>query len=435
MHARVILEKVRDRAPLDVEELRWLARSIADGGLTDAQVGAFAMAVRLNGLSTEARVGLTLAMRDTGNVMRWDLPGPVVDKHSTGGIGDCASLIIAPALAACGVFVPMISGRGLGHTGGTLDKLEAIPGLSTRVDEVRMRSIVAEAGAAIVAAGGGIAPADARLYAVRDVTGTVESIDLIVSSILSKKLAGGIDALILDIKWGSGAFMEDYDAAAELGRALVETANGAGCATRGLITDMNQPLAPSAGNSLEMISVMETLTGRRTDGRLLEVSAALAGELLEMAGQAENPLAGADRIREAIAGGRAAERFGAMVRMMGGPTDFVERWMDRLPAAPVILDVFAAESGSVAAFDGRDLGNAVVGLGGGRLRENDRIDPSVGFSDIAALGDEVSEGDLLLRIHAGSVEEARWAEEAVRGAISIGSPGPPPPDTIRARLN
>ncbi len=434
MHARVILEKVRDRAPLDVEELRWLARSIADGGLTDAQVGAFAMAVRLNGLSTEARVGLTLAMRDTGNVMRWDLPGPVVDKHSTGGIGDCASLIIAPALAACGVFVPMISGRGLGHTGGTLDKLEAIPGLSTRVDEVRMRSIVAEAGAAIVAAGGGIAPADARLYAVRDVTGTVESIDLIVSSILSKKLAGGIDALILDIKWGSGAFMEDYDAAAELGRALVETANGAGCATRGLITDMNQPLAPSAGNSLEMISVMETLTGRRTDGRLLEVSAALAGELLEMAGQAENPLAGADRIREAIAGGRAAERFGAMVRMMGGPSDFVERWMDRLPAAPVILDVFAAESGSVAAFDGRDLGNAVVGLGGGRLRENDRIDPSVGFSDIAALGDEVSEGDLLLRIHAGSVEEARWAEEAVRGAISIGSPGPSP-DTIRARLN
>ena len=434
MRARDLLEKVRDCRPLNGEELRWLARGIADGGLTDAQVGAFAMAARLNGLMGEARVGLTLAMRDTGDVLRWDLPGPVVDKHSTGGIGDCVSLLTAPALAACGVFVPKISGRGLGHTGGTLDKMEAIPGVSTRLDEDRMRRIVAETGAVIASASGEIAPADARLYAVRDVTGTVESIDLIVSSILSKKLAGGADALVLDIKSGSGAFMGEDAAAMELGRALVDTANGAGCAARGLVTDMNQPLAPSIGNALELVPVMEALSGRRSVGRLLEVAWALGGELLSMVGRAGSPEEGAERIREAIESGRAAERFGSMVKMMGGPSDFVERWKDRLPAAPALLDVFAEASGTVAAIDGRVLGNAVVALGGGRRREGDRIDPSVGISDVVALGEEVAEGDLLLRIHASSVEEAKREEEAVRGAISVAPSAPPPPDLIRGRL-
>ncbi len=420
MDARSIIARLRDREGLSREEISWFARGLASGEVTDAQAGAFAMAACLNGLSSDERVALTLAMRDSGQVMAWDLPGPVVDKHSTGGIGDAVSLLLAPALAALGAYVPMVSGRGLGHTGGTLDKLEAIPGVKTEVSEERFRRIVESVGAAIVSATGSIAPADKRLYAIRDVTATVESIDLITASILSKKLAAGLEALVLDVKVGSGAFMKSMDEAEALAGALVSTANGAGCRTTALITDMNQPLASSAGNALEVMEVMEALTGVDTGSRLFELTARLGGELLVLAGMAASADEGAAQVAGSLRDGSAAERFARMVAELGGPADFVERWRDRLPSAPVVREVRAGRNGRVVAIDGQALGMAVVHLGGGRLKDGDRIDPSVGLSGLPMLGDEVVPETPLGTIHAASGQAAEQAETALREAIVIG---------------
>ncbi|NJM82803.1 MAG: thymidine phosphorylase, partial [Tabrizicola sp.] len=286
MDARSVIATIRDGGQPTAEALRWFAEGLASGAVTDAQAGAFAMAVLLKGLGEQGRVALTRGMRDSGKVLAWDLPGPVVDKHSTGGIGDSVSLLLAPALAACGAYVPMISGRGLGHTGGTLDKLEAIPGFRTGLAEDVLRAQMGSVHCAIVAASADLAPADKRLYAIRDISGTVESIDLITASILSKKLAAGLEALVLDVKCGSGAFMKTPARAEALARALVSTAQGAGCMTTALITDMSQPLATAAGNALEVIEVMETLTGTSVNGALWDVTAALGGEALALAGLA-----------------------------------------------------------------------------------------------------------------------------------------------------
>ncbi len=433
MDARTVLSRLRMGAPLGGDAIGWFAAGLADGSVSDEQAGAFAMGVCLKALSEDDRIALTTAMRDSGQVLQWDLPGPVIDKHSTGGVGDCVSLILAPALAALGTYVPMISGRGLGHTGGTLDKLESIPGLSVEGDEARLRRIVESAGCAIVAASGRIAPADKRLYAVRDVTGTVESLDLITASILSKKLAAGLEALVLDVKIGSGAFMQTMEDATALAEALVSTANGAGCPTSALITDMNQPVAPAAGNALEVMEVMEALTGHETDTALCDLTADLGGELLRLAGMAEDRREGATLIRQTIESGAAAERFGKMVAEMGGPSDFVDRWRDRLPGARVERAVRATRRGYVTAIDGRALGEAVVHLGGGRLRADDRIDPSVGLSGIMALGDEIGEGEALAVIHAASEDAADRAAETVAAAFSLGDSLPDlPPITYRS---
>lgn len=423
---RLILARLRDREALSEAELQWFAQGLASGAVSDEQAGAFAMAVLLNKFSDPERVALTLAMRDSGDVMQWDLPGPAIDKHSTGGVGDAVSLVLAPALAAMGAYVPMISGRGLGHTGGTLDKLEAIPGLSTEVSEARFREIVSQVGCGIVSATGAMAPADKRLYAIRDVTGTVESIDLITASILSKKLAAGLDALILDVKCGSGAFMKTADDARALAQSLVRTANDAGCKTSALITDMNQPCCPSLGNAVEVMEVMEVLTSGDASGLLCDLTCQLGGELLVLSGQATSAARAGDQVRATIADGSAAERFGRMVSALGGPTDFVENWADRLPAAPVVLDVNAPETGFVQAMDGMALGNAVVHLGGGRLRAGATIDASVGLSNVVAHGIAIEKGAPLCRIHASSEGAAARAAEAVFGAFEIGEDAPAP---------
>ena len=434
MDARTIIARVRDGKGLPAKSAKWFAGGLASGDVTDAQAGAFAMAVFLNGLSEAERVGWTCAMRDSGRVLDWNLPGPVVDKHSTGGIGDSTSLLLAPALAACGACVPMISGRGLGHTGGTLDKLEAIPGYRCDVSVDELNRLVAEIGCAIVGASADIAPADRRLYGVRDVTGTVESIDLITASILSKKLAAGLEALILDVKVGSGAFMKTMDRAEALARSLVDTANGAGCKTAALITDMDQPLASSAGNALEVLEVMETLTGVAINQALWDVTVALGGEALALAGLAEDAGDGADQIEEALESGRAAETFGRMVAALGGPTDFVERYPDRLPAAPVLFDVTAEADGFIAKIDGEALGHAVVHLGGGRLRGGDRINPSVGLSEIMPIGEPVEAGETIVRIHAANPGDAEKAREVVLAAIRITPDEPDEPPLIHQRI-
>jgi len=432
MDARLILARLRDGATLSEAEITWFADGLASGAVSDAQAGAFAMAAWLNGLGGAGRVALTRAMRDSGRVLSWDMPGPVLDKHSTGGVGDCTSLLLAPALAVCGAYVPMISGRGLGHTGGTLDKLEAIPGLVTEVSEDKLRAMVADMGCAIVSASGDIAPADKRLYAVRDVTGTVESIDLITASILSKKLAAGLEGLVLDVKCGSGAFMKTRETAEALARSLVTTATGAGCSTVALITEMDQPLAPSAGNALEVADCMAVFDGD-TQGPLAEVTCALGGELLALGGLAGGAAAGAEMIRGSLANGAAAERFGKMIAALGGPADFVENWQTHLPHAPAVKEVLARDGGHVCAIDTEALGNAVVHLGGGRLVGGARIDPAVGLSRIVRLGDKLAPGDVLLRVHAADAAGAAQAEEAVRSAITLGAAAPLP-DLIQKRI-
>jgi thymidine phosphorylase len=432
MDARAVIEAVRDGRATP-EGAAWFARGLADGTVTDAQAGAFAMAVLLRGVPEGVRVALTRAMRDSGDVLRWDLPAPVLDKHSTGGVGDSISLLLAPALAECGAYVPMVSGRGLGHTGGTLDKLESIPGYTVDQTEERLRALMDDVGCAIVSASARIAPADKRLYAIRDVTGTVESIDLITASILSKKLAAGLGALVLDVKVGSGAFLPSAAEAQALARSLVDTANGAGCRTSALITDMDRPLALTAGNALEVAEVMDTLTGAAVTPRLIELTCALGGEVLAVSGLAADAGQGADKIRATLTSGAAAERFGRMVVAQGGPADFVTRYADHLPKAPVIRPVPAPAPGTVARIDTRAIGTAVVHLGGGRLKGGDPVNPAVGFSALAAPGDAVGPAAPLAMVHAASEAAAEAAISAVQAAYSLGK-APPPVPLIHERV-
>ncbi|WP_099826836.1 thymidine phosphorylase [Oceaniglobus indicus] len=419
MDARALISDLRaGRAP-SADALRAFAAGLADGTVSDAQAGAFAMAACLNGLGDGGAVALTMGMRDSGDVMTWDLPGPVVDKHSTGGVGDPVSLILAPALASLGCYVPMISGRGLGHTGGTLDKLESIPGLSTDLDEARFRAVVGEVGCAIVSATTRLAPADRRLYAIRDVTGTVESLDLIVASILSKKLAGGIDTLVLDVKAGSGAFMADVPAARALARALVDTARGAGCACDALISDMNQPLAPACGNALEVRFVLDAIAGRGDPSDLMDLVNRLGAQALTLAGMADDDRAGIAAMKRTIASGAAAERLGRMIAAMGGPADVLDDPCRHLPVAPVVRDVAAPRDGWVTAIDGQALGQTVVALGGGRIDVGDPIDPAVGLDRIVRLNRPVKQGEPLARVHARDDTDAARAIHEVQAAFRL----------------
>ncbi|QIE54807.1 thymidine phosphorylase [Pikeienuella piscinae] len=434
MRPQEIIAKKRMGGELAAEEIGVLVSGLVSGAVTDAQAGAFAMAVCLNGLGRAERVALTEAMRDSGEVMRWDLPGPVVDKHSTGGVGDNVSLTLAPALAACGAFVPMVSGRGLGHTGGTLDKLASIPGYDVAPGATRFRDTVRGAGAAIIGQTDDLAPADRRLYAVRDESGTVESLDLITASILSKKLAAGLDALVLDVKCGSGAFMAKREEAEALASALVDVANGAGCRAAALITDMNEPLASAAGNALEVANACALLSGHEVDARLWDVTIALGGEVLTLAGLATDAGAGSGKIAAALQDGRAAERFGRMVAALGGPADVMEHWAEHLPAATVIRDVFAPAPGFVRAIDGRAVGLAVIDLGGGRRRAMDRIDPAVGFDRLAGTGAAVGPNAPLGRVHASSAAAAEAAATALVAAYEIGEAAPQQEDPVLARI-
>jgi thymidine phosphorylase len=434
-----IIAKKRDRQPLGPEEIAFLMRGMAEGSVSPAQIGAFAMAVYLNGMSDAETVALTLAMRDSGSVLDWpELDGPVIDKHSTGGIGDNVSLMLAPMLAALGCYVPMISGRGLGHSGGTLDKLDSIPGYHSVVDNQAFRRAVREAGCAIVGQTADLAPADGALYSVRDVTGTVESLPLIVASILSKKLAAGLDALVLDVKTGNGAFMPDLGRSRALADAMVAVANGAGVKTSALITDMNEPLASAAGNAVEIRNAIDFLTGEHRDSRLLEVTLALGASLLVLAGRAADAVAGRNLLAGTLADGSAVERFARMIAALGGPHDLIDCSASYLPAAPIVRDVMADAAGVVSAIDVRALGMAVVALGGGRTHPDDRIDYGVGFDRLLGLGKKVEGGTPLARVHARSEEEAEAGARRLRAAYAIGEDAPHHPlvvDTLMAEAH
>lgn len=420
-----IIRRKRDGGELGAAEIGAFIEALSNETLSEGQVAAFAMAVFFRGMTAAEIVALTIAMRDSGEVLSWSGVGrPIADKHSTGGVGDNVSLMLAPMVAACGLAVPMISGRGLGHTGGTLDKLQSIPGYDVMPDPATFRRTVEEAGCAIIGQTGDLAPADKRLYAIRDVTATVESIPLITASILSKKLAAGLETLVLDVKFGNGAFMQDVADAEALARSLVEVANDAGVRTTALLTDMNQPLADAAGNALEVENCVDFLLGRKSGTRLEAVTIALGAEMLVNAGIATDIAAAEASCRHALASGRAAEYFGRMVKSLRGPADFLENSGRYLPNAPVEIPVLSPAEGYLSSCATRDLGMAVVDLGGGRRRPTDPIDHRVGLKQLMPLGKRVSRGDLIAVVHAADQASGERAAQAVLAAYRVGDTEP-----------
>jgi thymidine phosphorylase len=419
-----IIRKKRDGFPLSDSEIQYLVKGIADDLISEGHIAAFAMAVFFQGLTMPERIALTLAMRDSGDVLNWDDlrdNGPIIDKHSTGGVGDVVSLILGPLLAASGGFVPMISGRGLGHTGGTLDKLESIPGYNAYPDNELFRSVVGETGVAIIGQTGNLAPADKRFYATRDVTATVESIDLITASILSKKLAAGLDALVMDVKVGQGAFMPSYEASKELAQSIVDVASGAGTKTTALLTDMDQCLASSAGNAVEVMEAVRFLRDEFRNPRLFTVVFGLCAEVLQSAGLAESKDLALHQLEGHLTSGKAAELFGQMVSGLGGPADFLEHPEKYLPEAAIVRPVFPDREGVLTGMDTRGLGMLVVSLGGGRTRAEDNIDHGVGLSQIASVGTKLDGGWPLCMLHASSESEFDIAEVAIKDAFKVGA--------------
>lgn len=433
-----IIRKKRDGEELSGEEIAFMARGIADESLSEGQVAAFAMAVFFRGMTTPERVAMTLGLVRSGVILDWndlDLPGPIIDKHSSGGVGDKVSLMLAPIVAACGAFVPMISGRGLGHTGGTLDKLSSISGYDVQPDVATFRRVVRDVGCAIIGQTDTLAPADRRLYSVRDVTATVESIPLIVSSILSKKVAAGLDGLVMDVKCGSGAFCDTEEMARDLAGSLVAVANQAGLSTTALITDMDQVLGWNVGNALELGEAIAYLTGEGPrDPRLHEVVLALAGEMLALGDLAPSVAAGRALAIAALEDGRAAGKFARMVAALGGPNDVCEHPARYLARAPVIKPCTAPRPGHVVAMNAREVGVAVVGLGGGRRHADDAIDPSVGFTEFIAVGTRVRTGSPLCLVHAATEADAEEAIARLRSAIRIGEPAPPASPVVIDRI-
>lgn len=409
----------REGDALSDTQIRQIVTAITNGSAADAQLGAFAMAVVLNGMDTRECAELTRAMTRSGAILDWSgLPGPCLDKHSTGGVGDKVSLILAPLLAACGAYVPMISGRGLGHTGGTLDKLEAIDGLRTQLTLQEIQQKTREHGCVVVGATPEIAPADARLYAIRDVTATVESVALITASILSKKLAAGVGALVMDVKVGNGAFMQSLDEAQTLAGSIVGVANDAGLPCRALISDMNQVLGHSAGNAVEIREVAAFLTGERRDPRLAEITLALGTELLVLGGLDATATEARIRLQTAMDDGRAAEQFARMVAGQGG-ADVLADADGCLPDASLTIDVLAERDGYVQHIDTRALGRIVVALGGGREVPGAAIDASVGLDEIVGPGERITRGDRLARVHAATQDAAERAADVLTASIGI----------------
>jgi thymidine phosphorylase len=433
-----LIRAKRDGAALSEEDIARLVAGIVDGSVSEGQAAAFAMAVYFRGMSRAECAWLTRAMTRSGTVLTWpDLGGPILDKHSTGGVGDKVSLILAPVVAAAGGFVPMISGRGLGHTGGTLDKLGSIPGYDTTPGVRRFQSAVRDAGCAIVGQTADLAPADRRLYSIRDVTATVESIPLITASILSKKLAAGLDALVMDIKVGSGAFAPSLESASALGESLLAVAGDAGLRTTALLTDMSQALGHHVGNALEVLEAIEFLTGTRREARLHAVTSALASDLLVLGGLARDDGEGVAAVDKALASGAAAERFAKMVKALGGPADLVEHPGRHLARAPVELAVAPETSGVITRIDARAVGLVVAALGGGRQAIEDLVDPAVGLADVRGIGERVGPDRPIAVVHARSRGAAEAAAAALRRAVSVGheplSPAPVTPVLHRMR--
>lgn len=424
MLAQEIIRTKRQNGQLSPAQIQSFVQGLTDERWSEGQVAALAMAIFLNGMSRDEAVALTLAMRDSGRVMRWpDMPGPIVDKHSTGGVGDKISLMLGPLIAACGGFVPMIAGRGLGHTGGTVDKLESLPGYQTRPEAAVFDRTVRELGVAIIGQTADLAPADKRFYATRDVTATVESVPLITASILSKKLSAGLQGLVMDVKVGNGAFADTPAMARELAESIVAVGNGAGMKTRALITDMNQVLGRTAGNALEVREAIDYLTGQGPrEPRQHEITLALCAQMLQLVGLAADEASARARLQQALDSGAAAEKFAQMVAALGGPRDVLRD--AQLAMAPVQRPVPALRDGVIAAQDTRAIGLAVIELGGGRRVAADPIDPRVGFAAVQPLGAAVKAGEAIAVVHAADEAAAERAIASYQAAVQLADAAP-----------
>ena len=426
MTPQEIIRAKRDGQILADADIASFIAGLTNDAVTEGQAAAFAMAVYFNGMNIGERVALTKAMRDSGTVLQWDdMPGPVLDKHSTGGVGDAVSLMLAPLIAACGGFVPMISGRGLGHTGGTYDKFESIPGYNTTPSTDEFRSVVRTVGCAVIGQTPDLAPADKRLYGIRDVTATVESIGLITASILSKKLAAGLQGLAMDVKCGNGAFMPTLPKARELARSIAKVATGAGLPTTALITDMDRPLADAAGNAVEMAYAVDYLTGVRREQRMHEVVMALCAEMLIIGKLATSQKSARAKLQAALDSGAAAEKFERMVAALDGPKNFIDDPWKHMKRAALQVAIAPVHSGAVTAIDTRAVGMVVVALGGGRTRPQDPVDHAVGLTSLAGIGDVVGPDRPLAIVHARTDAQITQATEMLRAAYRIGGRAKP----------
>jgi len=422
-----VIQKKRDGGELTAAEIEFFVKGLADSSIPAEQVSALAMAVVFKSMTFEETATLTTAMASSGTVLDWrseDLGGPVIDKHSTGGVGDKVSFLLAPIAAACGCFVPMISGRGLGHTGGTLDKIESIPGYQATPDFELFKKVVKSTGCAIIGQTADLAPADRRFYAIRDITATIESIPLITASILSKKIAAGLDGLVMDVKVGSGAFMTSVERAGKLAKSIIGTAATAGLKTHALITDMNEVLGQTAGNAVEIAESIEFLTNNNRESRLNEVVAALCAEMLILTGVEKDHSAARGKVEAAITSGEAAEVFSRMVAELGGPADFLDKYTEYLPKAAICKPVRPSEVGYLAGTDAHAIGNAIIQIGGGRQQLGDELDLAVGITDIAQIGEMVGADRPLGVVHAASEGDADLAAGLIREACTISADQP-----------
>ncbi len=430
-----IIRKKRNRQTLTAEEISFFIKGVTSEEIADCQTAALTMAIFLNGLSKEEITSLTLNMRDSGDVLSWNLNGPVVDKHSSGGVGDKVSLMLAPLIAACGGYVPMISGRGLGHTGGTLDKFDSIPGYQTVPTNELFKKTVREVGCAIIGQTGNLAPADKKIYAIRDVCGTVESIPLITASILSKKLAAGLEYLVMDLKCGNGAFMPSLEDGRNLAHSIVDVANHAGTKTSALLTDMNQVLGHTVGNALEMAEAVEYLQGKNINPRLHQITMDLCAELLANAGLAGSTEEARTKLEKALSTGKALEIFARMVTALGGPADFIEKYQSYLPQAVIIRPVFSPVSGYVCGMNTRNIGLSVIELKGGRAHPDQKLDYATGFSAFCQIGDYVDSQKPLAFIHAQTEDQFNHARKELLNNIQIGEDAPAITDPVIEKIS
>lgn len=428
-----LITKKRDGGRLSDEDIERVIVALETGEFAEYQMSALLMAIFFRGMDDAETVALTRAMLYSGDVLDLSaVRGVKVDKHSTGGVGDKVSICLAPLVAACGVSVPMVSGRGLGHTGGTLDKLEAIPGFSVRLDAEAFQRIVADVGTCMIGQTSRIAPADKRIYALRDVTGTVESIPLIVASILSKKLAEGIDALVLDVKVGRGAFMKTEEDARQLAEALVRVGSAAGKHVTALLTDMSAPLGRMVGNAIETREAIEVLHGRGP-ADLLECTLALGAEMLRLGRVADTDAEARARLEQSIADGSAARTMARMIQAQGGDPRVVDD-LDLLPSAPVKVAVLAERGGFITGVDPLEIGLSAVAMGAGRTRVDQEVDPVVGIELEVARGAAIEEGAPLAYLHVRHARDAEAVLARVRDAFQIGAERAPIPALVIARI-
>lgn len=419
-----MIRAIRDKAPLSPEIIPSFINSMMKGEVSEGQIAAFLMAIYFQGLNAHDQASLTRAMRDSGMVLNWCLEGPVVDKHSTGGVGDKTSLMLAPILAAAGAYVPMIAGRGLGHTGGTIDKLESIPGYNTAPNIETFQSIVRDIGCAIIGQTPDLAPADAQLYAIRDVTATVESTPLITASILSKKLAAGLDSLVMNVTFGNGAFMPTFEAAKALAENIMRVAGEEGTPTHTVISDMNQPLGHCAGNAVEVAEAIAFLKREPSDPRQNAVTYALATEMLISSGLESDEAVARQRVMYLLESGKAAKKFAQMVHALGGPIDLMETPNKHLPQAAIITDIKAEHEGIITAIDTRAIGIGLVAMKGGRSRSQESIDPAVGICHMPTIGQAISRGQTLATVHAQSMDQVADISRRLNDAITCAHKAP-----------